>query len=161
MPELSNPVPTSAHHIRKGGLIFMKGKPCKITETATSKTGKHGHAKITYQGVDIFTGQKYSDVKPGHAVLMVPPMVKTEYTLCDIDAKEDTLDLMTEKGDQLQLNFACGAENSDAHPRFAELNAAFDEGKDVLVTTITSCEEQGEGNYVNKEVFDSFKVANN
>ena len=35
---------------------FVAGRPCKIVEMSTSKTGKHGHAKVHLVALDIFTG---------------------------------------------------------------------------------------------------------
>jgi len=35
---------------------MLKGFPCKVVDYSTSKAGKHGHAKATIVGVDIFTG---------------------------------------------------------------------------------------------------------
>ena len=36
--------------------IFCQNRPCKIVEMSTSKTGKHGHAKVHLVALDIFTG---------------------------------------------------------------------------------------------------------
>ena len=33
-----------------------QNRPCKIVEMSTSKTGKHGHAKVHLVALDIFTG---------------------------------------------------------------------------------------------------------
>ena len=41
---LSYPQQCSA--LRKNGYVMLKGRPCKIMEMSTSKTGKHGHAKV-------------------------------------------------------------------------------------------------------------------
>lgn len=41
---LSYPIQCSA--LRKNGYVLLKGHPCKIVEMTTSKTGKHGHAKV-------------------------------------------------------------------------------------------------------------------
>jgi hypothetical protein len=38
--------------------------PGQVVDVATSKTGKHGHAKCHFVGVDIFTGKKYEDLTP-------------------------------------------------------------------------------------------------
>lgn len=43
---LSYPVQCSS--LRKNGHVLLKGKPCKIVEMSTSKTGKHGHAKVIW-----------------------------------------------------------------------------------------------------------------
>ena len=33
---------------------MIKGKACKIVDMSTSKTGKHGHAKVHMVALDIF-----------------------------------------------------------------------------------------------------------
>jgi len=50
--------PIEAGQIRKGGHIMIKGRPCKVTDVSSSKTGKHGHAKCHFVANDIFTGKK-------------------------------------------------------------------------------------------------------
>jgi len=45
-----------AHHlmvIRKNGHVVIKGRPCKIVDMSTSKTGKHGHAKVHLVAIDV------------------------------------------------------------------------------------------------------------
>lgn len=51
----------------------MQGKfPCKITGISVSKTGKHGHAKVNWTAVDIFTGKKYEDSQSSSHRVMQP-----------------------------------------------------------------------------------------
>jgi len=38
--------PVQCSSLRKNGFVMIKGRPCKIMEMSTSKTGKHGHAKV-------------------------------------------------------------------------------------------------------------------
>lgn len=58
-------VPQAASAFRIGHvMLFEKEYPCKIVEMKSSKTGKHGSCKITFVGIDIFTGKKYREMSP-------------------------------------------------------------------------------------------------
>ncbi|KZV94977.1 translation initiation factor eIF-5A [Exidia glandulosa HHB12029] len=48
--------PMQCSALRKGGHV--------IVDMSTSKTGKHGHAKVHIIASDIFTGKKLEDVSP-------------------------------------------------------------------------------------------------
>ena len=98
---MSHTHPHEAHHVKKGQYIMLKGKPCKITDCKTSKTGKHGHAKCNITGTDVLDGRKCNEVHPGHIVLMAFDLDKKELEVTNINAKEEEVSLMDEEGNIL------------------------------------------------------------
>jgi translation initiation factor 5A len=67
--------------LRKNGHVVIKGRPCKIVDMSTSKTGKHGHAKVHMVAIDIFTGKKLEDLSPSTHNMDVPNVSRREYQL--------------------------------------------------------------------------------
>jgi translation initiation factor 5A len=93
----SDNIPMEAGQIKKGGLIMIKGRPCKVAEVTTSKTGKHGHAKCNFTTYDIFTNKKLEDMIPSTHGTTVPIVKREEYQLTYID-EDDHITLMDEEG---------------------------------------------------------------
>lgn len=83
--------------LRKNGHVVIKNRPCKIVDMSTSKTGKHGHAKVHLVAIDIFTGKKLEDLSPSTHNMEVPNVRRQEFQLLDID--DGFLSLMTADGD--------------------------------------------------------------
>lgn len=76
--------PEAAGSLKKGAYAMLKGHPCKITDMSTSKAGKHGHAKASVVGNDLFTNKKYEDAFPTSHNVEVPFVTKKEYQLMDV-----------------------------------------------------------------------------
>ncbi|KAJ5183313.1 eukaryotic translation initiation factor 5A [Penicillium capsulatum] len=94
----SSTYPMQCSALRKNGHVVIKGRPCKIIEMSTSKTGKHGHAKVHLVATDIFTGKKLEDLSPSTHNMDVPNVGRKEYQLLDI-TDDDFLSLMKDDGD--------------------------------------------------------------
>ena len=90
--------PVSAGSIKKGGHCMLKGYPCKVIEYSTAKPGKHGSAKATIVGTDIFTNKKHEDTAPTGATVQVPVVTKHEYEVADVD-EDDFVSAILEDGD--------------------------------------------------------------
>merc|ERR1712062_956934 len=93
----SETYPQQCSALRKGGHVMIKEKPCKIVEMSTSKTGKHGHAKVHMVALDIFTQKKYEDICPSTHNMDVPNVTRTDYQFTDI-TDDDFVELMEDDG---------------------------------------------------------------
>ncbi|KAJ7670531.1 eukaryotic translation initiation factor 5A [Mycena rosella] len=130
----STTFPMQCSALRKGGHVVIKGRPCKIVDMSTSKTGKHGHAKVHLIAIDIFTGKKLEDICPSTHNMDVPNVTRFEYQLVNID--EGFLNLMTQEG----------VAKDDVKVPEGELGKQiqddFDNGKDLLVTIVSAMGEE-------------------
>jgi translation elongation factor IF5A len=88
--------PMQASAFRKGTNIILKDKPCKVVEMSTSKTGKHGHAKVNFTGIDIFTGKKYKEIQGSTHPMLTFDATKIDWGLMSIDGT--SVSLIDEKG---------------------------------------------------------------
>jgi translation initiation factor 5A len=128
---LTYPMQCSA--LRKNGHVVIKGRPCKIVDMSTSKTGKHGHAKVHLVAIDIFTGKKLEDISPSTHNMDVPNVKRTEYTLINID--DGFLSLMDADGaskDDVKVPESFGDQMAEE----------FKKDKEIVVTVIAAMGEE-------------------
>jgi len=86
----------SVGSLKKGDTIIIEGVPCKITDTATSRPGKHGHAKVNMMAVGLLDGKKRNMVMPGHDKVEAPIIEKKNAQVLSISGdKASVMDMET------------------------------------------------------------------
>ena len=124
--------PMQCSALRKNGFVMMKGHPCKIVDMSTSKTGKHGHAKLNLVGIDIFDGKKYEGMSPFPHNMEVPNVKRIEYSCIDV-TEEGYLSLMDENG-EVRDDLHC-----NGNPELLEeIQKKFDNGDEFNITVLSA-----------------------
>jgi len=132
----SKTFPMQCSALRKGGYVVLKGFPCKVVDMSTSKTGKHGHAKVHLVGVDIFTGKKYEDLSPSTHNMDVPEVTRVDYQLCDV-TDDGFVSLMSIDGSSTKDDLRVPeGELGD------QLRSGFKDGKDIVVSVLGALDQE-------------------
>merc|ERR1712057_66547 len=140
--------PMEAGQVRKGGFIMIKGKPCKVVDVSTSKTGKHGHAKCHFVATNIFTNKKQEELCPATHNIDVPFVTRKDYQVMDIGDEADGgyLSLMDEEGntrEDLVLPSMVDGANEDDKKCAQMLKDYFEAGDcDVCATVLRACKTE-------------------
>jgi len=132
----SSTYPTSAGEIKKNGFMVINGRPCKVVDYSTAKTGKHGHAKASITGIDIFNGRKYEDSVPTSHNVEVPIIKRSEWQAIAVDA-DGYVTLMDDKANtRSDLRLPDETENDEAVTK--RIQSALDDGRECFITVLAS-----------------------
>ncbi|KAJ4363826.1 translation initiation factor eIF5A [Ascochyta clinopodiicola] len=132
----SQTYPMQCSALRKNGFVVIKNRPCKIVEMTTSKTGKHGHAKVHLVAIDIFTSKKLEELCPSTHNMNVPNVRRQEYLLVDV-SEDGFLSLMSDDGSTKDdVKLPDGEVGDKINKLFSE------EGKDTSVIVLTAMGEE-------------------
>ena len=113
----------SVGNLKKGDTIIIDDSPCKITDTATSRPGKHGHAKVNLTAVGILDGKKRQLVLPGHDKVEAPIIEKKSAQILSVVGNNaNVMDMETYETFEMEIP--------------EELKEDVKEGKEVLYWTI-------------------------
>ncbi|CAN1313883.1 Eukaryotic translation initiation factor 5A-4 [Linum perenne] len=132
----SKTYPQQAGTIRKNGYIVIKGRPCKVVEVSTSKTGKHGHAKCHFVAIDIFNGKKLEDIVPSSHNCDVSYIFVVSF-FSGLILQMFQVSLLTDNGntkDDLKL--------PTDEALLTQIKDGFAEGKDLVVSVMSAMGEE-------------------
>ena len=74
----------SVGSLKKGSYVILEGAACRVTNTSTSRPGKHGHAKVRLEAVGMIDGKKREIVMPGHDNIEAPIIDKRNAQILSI-----------------------------------------------------------------------------
>jgi len=132
----SETTPVTAGDVKKGSYVCIQGRPTKVVDYSTSKTGKHGHAKATFVGIDIFNGKKYEDVQPASHNLECPVIKRTEWQAISVD-DDGYVTLMDTKGNtRSDLKLPNDTENDETTSQ--RIKDGLENGKEVICTVLAA-----------------------
>merc|ERR1712023_602027 len=135
MSNASDTYPLQASAIKKGAHAVIKNRPCKVIETSTSKTGKHGHAKVHMVALDIFTNAKKEDICPSSHNMTSPVVNRADYQLLSID-DEGFCSLMLDDGGTKD-DLKCPDNEIGAG-----IKEMVDKEKELIVTVVSAMGEE-------------------
>jgi translation initiation factor 5A len=82
----------NATDAKVGTNIIVEGVACVVKKMDISKTGKHGHAKVRVEAVDLISGVKKVFVVPGHERIEIPLVEKRKAQV--LSTKENKVSIM-------------------------------------------------------------------
>ena len=75
-----------AREIRKGGLIVIEGRPCRVMDVKPRAMGKDGSPKsLVFTTMDVFTAKKSEEVVQYHDSVEVPHVQRLAYEALGVD----------------------------------------------------------------------------
>ncbi|OHS95401.1 translation initiation factor eIF-5A family protein [Tritrichomonas foetus] len=122
--------------LKKGGYVLLEGRPCRVVDIAKSKTGKHGHAKASIAGTDLFTGRRYETHLPTSHDIEVPIVERQDYALINIEGNNtQLLDLSGNMREDVELS------NDETSTKIRDEFDNNTDGDEIIVTVLTSLGE--------------------
>lgn len=117
MSGMSEKIFSTAKDLKEGKYVLIEDIPCRIVEIETSKSGKHGGAKMRVTAMGVFDGQKKTLLTPGDQDVEVPIIERRNIIIMNISGKTaDVMDLESneqfsiEIPDELMANAETGKE---------------------------------------------------
>jgi translation initiation factor 5A len=80
-----------ATEMRTNTFLLLDGVAHQVKKFDISKTGKHGHAKVRFEAVNIVSGKKKVQVVPGHDRFEIPMITKNKAQVLSVQGDTATL----------------------------------------------------------------------
>jgi len=131
--------PVKCSSLRQNGFAIIGDKPCKINQMSTSKTGKHGGAKVHLVGIDIFTEKKYEELCGSTQNMDVPNIIRKDYQVIDVE-EDGTVSYLDDNGESqsnLKLPELCDSDKEIAE-NIKKIWANPTEGTDLYITVLSA-----------------------
>lgn len=151
-------MPIQASSVKKGTFCILKGRPCKVAEVKTSKTGKHGHAKANITGVCVLTGQKCNEVHPASHSLVEFKLQKIDYMVTAVEDHEDAkkkISVLDEDNNELFFFSNPASEDCKGGELAAAVAANPEKGYSICV--IRAPVEISDNEFKDEELIESFR----
>ncbi len=81
--------------LKDGSYIVIDGAACRVATTDTSKSGKHGHAKVRIVAIGLLDNKKREIVLPAHDNVEVPLIEKKSAQVLSVTG--DTANVMDDE----------------------------------------------------------------
>ncbi len=129
--------PSTAGEVKKGSFMCIKDRPCKIVDYSCHKTGKHGHAKATIVGIDIFNTKKLEDSLPAASNVEIPNISRKEYALYTVE-EDNYCSLMDLNTNEMRSDIKLPEETESDTNLTKKVKAQLEEGKEINITLLIS-----------------------
>lgn len=127
-----------------GDNLLINKFPCKVTDRAVSKTGKHGGCKIHFMGVDIFTERKYETTYKSGENVMVPIVTKQDYIVVNINDEEPAYMSLMGNDDSSVIREDIQLPSYELGNK---IQNDYNAGKDVVVTVMKAMKSEAVVSY--------------
>jgi translation initiation factor 5A len=84
---MSEKIFATAKELKDGKYVLVDDIPCRVVQVETSKSGKHGGAKMRIVAIGIFDGQKKTLLTPGDQDVEVPIIERRNVLIMSVNGK--------------------------------------------------------------------------
>ena len=134
-------LPIEAHNIKNGMWLLddKSGFPGVVSDVKRSKTGKHGHAKVTYKLRMPHSNRVSSLMHAGKDRLFQPSMQKIDYLVSHMDNNNEDIVLVDNESSESLYFKLCNDTRKSVY--------------DKMIKTINTCENNNNKNNEQDEVY--------